>query len=227
MKKLVESQTVELKQSWREEYFKWVSGFANAQGGKLYVGVRDDGSICGVENPKKLMEDIPNQMRDGLGMIADVNLRNMGGKSVIEIDVPEYPMGVPYHGVIGNAGILPDDWTAATLMGKHNSRPYNPTLASCVYLTGMIETWGRGIEKVRAASVAHGCGDLSYDVHGRDLLVKIPAAFKVEGTSIETVPQDLTKNIGHKRISVTKEHRSQKRPPLALGEIKAMKSLAL
>ena len=35
-----ESQNIEFKESWRDEYQKWVCGFANAQGGVLYVGDR-------------------------------------------------------------------------------------------------------------------------------------------------------------------------------------------
>ena len=33
-----ETQTVEFKQSWHDEYLKWICGFANAQGGKLTIG---------------------------------------------------------------------------------------------------------------------------------------------------------------------------------------------
>ena len=33
-----ENQNIEWKESWREEYFKWVCGFANAQGGRLFIG---------------------------------------------------------------------------------------------------------------------------------------------------------------------------------------------
>ncbi len=39
-----ESQLIEYKESWRDEYLKWICGFANAQGGTLYIGKRDDGS---------------------------------------------------------------------------------------------------------------------------------------------------------------------------------------
>ena len=55
-----ESQIIEYKSSWRDEYLKWICGFANAQGGKLYIGVSDDGQVCGVQNAKRLMEDVPN-----------------------------------------------------------------------------------------------------------------------------------------------------------------------
>lgn len=43
-----ESQNIEFKESWRDEYQKWICGFANAQGGMLYIGLRDNGEVCGV-----------------------------------------------------------------------------------------------------------------------------------------------------------------------------------
>ena len=40
-----ESQNIEYKESWRDEYIKWICGFANAQGGKIFVGVDDKGHV--------------------------------------------------------------------------------------------------------------------------------------------------------------------------------------
>nr|WP_300793936.1 RNA-binding domain-containing protein [uncultured Bacteroides sp.] len=68
-----ESQNIEFKESWRDDYLKWICGFANAQGGILYIGIKDNGDICGVQDAKKLMEDIPNKVRDMLGILVDVN----------------------------------------------------------------------------------------------------------------------------------------------------------
>ena len=34
---MAESQNIEWKESWRDEYLKWICGFANAQGGKIYI----------------------------------------------------------------------------------------------------------------------------------------------------------------------------------------------
>ncbi len=34
--RMAESQNVEWKESLRDEYLKWICGFANAQGGNLY-----------------------------------------------------------------------------------------------------------------------------------------------------------------------------------------------
>ena len=93
-----ESQFVEYKESWRDEYLKWICGFANAQGGTLYIGKRDDGSVCGVADSKKLMEDIPNKVRDALGLIVDVDLLSENGLNVIKISVEENPYPVNYKG---------------------------------------------------------------------------------------------------------------------------------
>ena len=56
---MAESQNTEYKESWRDEYLKWVCGFANAQGGCIYIGLDDNGKIVGVADCKKLLEDIP------------------------------------------------------------------------------------------------------------------------------------------------------------------------
>ena len=70
---MAESQNVECKVSWRDDYLKWVCGFANAQGGTIYIGIDDAGNVVGVQNVKKLLEDIPNKIQSGLGIVADVN----------------------------------------------------------------------------------------------------------------------------------------------------------
>ena len=94
-----EQQNIEWKESWRDEYLKWICGFANAQGGKIYIGCNDSGEVVGVTNSKKLLEDIPNKIVQQLGIVADVNLRTKDGKDYIEIDVPSYPVGISYKGV--------------------------------------------------------------------------------------------------------------------------------
>ncbi|HIY89159.1 MAG TPA: putative DNA binding domain-containing protein [Candidatus Bacteroides pullicola] len=93
-----ESQNIEFKESWRDEYQKWICGFANAQGGVLYVGVKDDGEVCGVQDAKKLMEDIPNKVRDMMGILVDVNLKEKDGKSYLEIVTEAYPYPVSFRG---------------------------------------------------------------------------------------------------------------------------------
>ena len=83
---------------WRDEYLKWICGFANAQGGKIYIGTNDDGTVIGIQDSKKLMEDIPNKVRDILGIIIDVNLLSEDGKEYIEICVSSNTYPVNYRG---------------------------------------------------------------------------------------------------------------------------------
>ena len=93
-----ENQNIEFKESWRDEYLKWICGFANAQGGKLFVGIDDDGNVVGAKNAKKLMEDIPNKVRDTMGIVVDVELSVTDGKEVVVITVPVHEYPVNYRG---------------------------------------------------------------------------------------------------------------------------------
>lgn len=94
----MESQNVEYKQSWKDEYLKWICGFANAQGGTLYIGIDDKGSVCGVKDAKKLLEDIPNKVVNYMGIVADVDLFQENGKDYIRISVLPSNTPVSYHG---------------------------------------------------------------------------------------------------------------------------------
>lgn len=94
-----EQQNIEYKQSWRDEYLKWICGFANAQGGKMFIGIDDNGVVIGVKDYKKLMDDIPNKINNHLGLVVDVNLRKEADKFYIEISVPVSSVPLTYHGV--------------------------------------------------------------------------------------------------------------------------------
>jgi ATP-dependent DNA helicase RecG len=93
-----ENQNIEWKQSWRDEYLKWICGFANAQGGTLVIGKNDKGVVLGIANAAKLLEDIPNKVRDILGMVVPVNLYSAEGKEWLEIVVEAYPSPISYKG---------------------------------------------------------------------------------------------------------------------------------
>ncbi len=93
-----EQQNIEYKQSWRDEYLKWICGFANAQGGKIFIGIDDRGNLTGVDDYKKLMDDIPNKAVNHLGLVVDVNLRKKEKKHYIEISVPVSTVPISYHG---------------------------------------------------------------------------------------------------------------------------------
>ena len=93
-----ENQTIEWKETWRDEYLRWVCGFANADGGVLVLGRDDDGNPVGVKDSKKLPEDLPNKIRDVLGIVVDVRLKTQKQKDLVEIHVEPYPSPISYKG---------------------------------------------------------------------------------------------------------------------------------
>lgn len=93
-----EQQNTEYKSIWKDEYLKWICGFANAQGGKIFVGKEDDGTVVGLKNSKKLLEDLPNKITAILGIVADVNLHETADGDFIEIAVEPQLNPVNYKG---------------------------------------------------------------------------------------------------------------------------------
>lgn len=88
-----ESQNIEWKHSWYDDYLKWICGFANAQGGRIFIGKDDSGNVTGLAKAKKLLEDLPNKIRDQLGLMPLINLREEDGKAYLEIIIE--PSTVP------------------------------------------------------------------------------------------------------------------------------------
>ncbi|QMU63070.1 MAG: DeoR family transcriptional regulator [Flavobacteriaceae bacterium] len=93
-----EQQNIEWKQSWRDEYLQWICGFANANGGVLYIGKDDSGKITGVDKYKKLMDELPNKIKDTTGVVCDVNLQEENNKHFIEIVVNSMSSAISYKG---------------------------------------------------------------------------------------------------------------------------------
>ena len=80
-----ENQNTEWKESWHDEYLEWICGYANAYGGRLYIGKDDKGNVVGVQKSKKLMELIPSKITDKMGIVADVNLLHKGELEYIKV----------------------------------------------------------------------------------------------------------------------------------------------
>jgi ATP-dependent DNA helicase RecG len=93
-----ESQNIEYKSTWRDEYLKWICGFANANGGSIFIGKDDAGKVVGLPDAKKLLEDIPNKVKDILGILVDVNLHKSAKRNFIEIIIEAHPSPVNYKG---------------------------------------------------------------------------------------------------------------------------------
>ena len=93
-----EDKYTEWKKSWSDEYLKWICGFANAQGGVLEIGRDDKGKTVGISRPEKLLEDLPNKIKDILGIIPEIDHIKKMGKSLILIKIKPYKHPVNYKG---------------------------------------------------------------------------------------------------------------------------------
>ena len=59
-----ESETIELKEVVVDDIE--IIAFANCDGGKLYIGVRDDGTVVGLDNADSISLQISNMVRDAI-----------------------------------------------------------------------------------------------------------------------------------------------------------------
>ena len=93
-----ECQNIEFKRIWKDEYLKWICGFANAQGAVMYFGVDDDHEVCGLKDSKRLLEDIPNKVVTTMGIVVDVNLYEQEGLEYIEVLIEPSNIPINYKG---------------------------------------------------------------------------------------------------------------------------------
>ena len=89
-----EGQTVERKESlslWRD-IVETCAAFATAQGGKVFVGVADDGRITGVQIGKGTLEDLANRIAQNTAprIVPAITVEREQGLAVIIVAVPEH-----------------------------------------------------------------------------------------------------------------------------------------
>ena len=94
----MESQFLEWKETWRDEYMKTLCAFANASGGTLEIGRIDSGEIVGIADSAKLLENLPNKIKNAMAIVADFAAHDSDGKEYITITVGAYPFPISYHG---------------------------------------------------------------------------------------------------------------------------------
>ena len=61
-----ESENIELKSVVVDDIKKEIISFANSTGGKLYIGVLDDGTVIGVDYPDEVALQVSNMIRDAI-----------------------------------------------------------------------------------------------------------------------------------------------------------------
>ena len=104
-----ESETTELKEIVVEDIKKEIIAFANCEGGKLYIGVRDDGTVTGLEDPDGSALQVSNMIRDAikpdLTMFLHYEVMEVDGKQIVVVDV-QRGTERPYY--IAKKGLRPE-----------------------------------------------------------------------------------------------------------------------
>ena len=139
-----ESETVELKAIVMEDIKKEIIAFANCNGGKLYIGVQDDGTVSGLDNPDETSLQISNMVRDSikpdLTMFLHYETLMVDGKKIVAVDIQQGTER-PYY--IAKKGLRPE--------GVYVRQGYSSVPATNTAIRRMIkETDGDRFEEMRS-----------------------------------------------------------------------------
>jgi ATP-dependent DNA helicase RecG len=93
-----ETHNIEYKQKWNDDCLKAISAMANANGGRLFVGLDDQGNPVELHNTKKMLEDIPNTIRNRLNILSTVELEKRAGHKIILITISPSSIPVSFNG---------------------------------------------------------------------------------------------------------------------------------
>ena len=135
---------MELKSIIVDDIKKEIIAFANCKGGKLYIGVRDDGTVVGVEDPDGTALQISNMIRDAikpdLTMFLHYETLKTDGKQIVVIDIQQGTER-PYY--IAKKGLRPE---GVYVRQEYSSVPATNTAIRCM----IKETDGNHLEKMRS-----------------------------------------------------------------------------
>ncbi len=139
-----ESETVELKAIVVEDIKKEIIAFANCEGGKLYIGVQDDGTVSGLEDPDSASLQVSNMVRDAikpdLTMFVHYKTLTVDGKKIVAIDIQQGTER-PYY--IAKKGLRPE--------GVYVRQGFSSVPATNTAIRHMIkETDGDHFEEMRS-----------------------------------------------------------------------------
>jgi predicted HTH transcriptional regulator len=78
---MMEDLRTEFKREWDKKYLRNVAALANSDGGAIYIGVEDDGAVCGLKNLKDSLKQIPDDVQNVLGIVPAVDCHVEGGNT--------------------------------------------------------------------------------------------------------------------------------------------------
>ena len=106
---LIENRTTEFKREYVDDIRNTAIAFANCDGGTIYIGVEDDGTVCGVTDVDRVMLQVTNALRDAIRpdvmMFVDCRAEQMDGKSIIRVHI-QRGTARPYY--LHSRGVRPE-----------------------------------------------------------------------------------------------------------------------
>lgn len=89
-----EDTKIEFKQSFTDDVIIALVAFANAKGGKVYVGMRDNGTVSGVSLGKETLQTWLNEIKQKTepSIIPDIDVVDVDDKQVVMLSIQEYPV---------------------------------------------------------------------------------------------------------------------------------------
>ncbi len=106
---MFEGNVVEFKREYTDDIKYTVIAFTNTDGGKIYLGINNDGSVCGVSNVDDTMLRVTNMVRDtvrpDVTMFMNCNVEVMDGKQVVVVTI-QRGTARPYY--LHGKGVRPE-----------------------------------------------------------------------------------------------------------------------
>ena len=88
---MLEGENLEFKREWSDSAKKTVVAFANSNGGKILIGVGDNGEVFGLSNPDAVLVQAVNAITDGIrpdvGLFVKASVEAMGETLIVMLDV--------------------------------------------------------------------------------------------------------------------------------------------
>lgn len=88
---MIETSRLEWKRAFTEDIKKEVVAFANSEGGELIIGLADDGTVVGVDNPDLVSAQVTNMIRDAISpditLATRVEIRYRDGQALVHLSV--------------------------------------------------------------------------------------------------------------------------------------------
>ena len=90
---MIEDENTEFKEIVVDDIKKEVAAFANTRGGNIYIGMKDDGTVAGLENADFSLQQVTNMIRDSIKpdvtMFVRYDIKSYDNKEILAIHVGE------------------------------------------------------------------------------------------------------------------------------------------